>query len=150
MGILIDSRARVAPPIRWISRWPAVILAVSRTAKAIGWINKLIVSIIISIGIRGIGVPWGRKWAKADFVLLRNPRITAPAQRGIAIPRFIDSCVVGVKVCGRRPKRLVEPIKIISEISSRVHERPFCEWIDIICLIINWIIHCWNTTNRLL
>lgn len=150
MGILIDNRAKVAPPIRWISRWPAVILAVNRTAKAIGWINKLIVSIIISIGIKGIGVPCGRKWARADFVLLRNPRITAPAQSGIAIPRFIDSCVVGVNVCGRRPKRLVEPIKIISEISNRVHERPFCEWIDIICLVINWMIHCWNTTSRLL
>ena len=36
VGMLIDSRAKVAPPIRWISRWPAVILAVSRTAKAIG------------------------------------------------------------------------------------------------------------------
>ena len=58
---------------------------------------------------------------------MRNPRITAPAQRGIAIPRFIDSCVVGVNVCGRRPRRLVEPIKMISEISRRVHERPFCE-----------------------
>lgn len=150
MGILIDNRAKVAPPIRWISRWPAVILAVNRTAKAIGWINKLIVSIIISIGVKGIGVPCGRKWARADFVLLRNPRITAPAQSGIAIPRFIDSWVVGVNVCGRRPKRLVEPIKIISEVSNRVHERPFCEWIDIICLVINWMIHCWNTTSRLL
>lgn len=32
----------------------AVILAVSRTAKAIGWMNKLIVSIIMSIGIKEI------------------------------------------------------------------------------------------------
>lgn len=33
---LIFIRARVAPPIRWINRWPAVMLAVSRTARAIG------------------------------------------------------------------------------------------------------------------
>lgn len=96
-----------------------MIFAVSRTAKAIGWIKRLIVSIIISIGIRGIGVPWGRKWAKDALVLYRKPVITVPAHRGIAIPRFIDSCVVGVKVCGRRPIRFVEPMKIISEISIR-------------------------------
>lgn len=33
---LIDISANVAPPIRCISRWPAVMLAVSRTARAIG------------------------------------------------------------------------------------------------------------------
>lgn len=36
-------------------------LAVNRTAKAIGWIKRLIVSIITSIGISGVGVPCGRK-----------------------------------------------------------------------------------------
>lgn len=34
--MLIFIRARVAPPIRWMSRWPAVMLAVSRTASAMG------------------------------------------------------------------------------------------------------------------
>lgn len=33
---LIDIRASVAPPIRCINRWPAVMLAVNRTARAIG------------------------------------------------------------------------------------------------------------------
>ena len=33
---LIVSRASVAPLIRWINRWPAVMLAVSRTANATG------------------------------------------------------------------------------------------------------------------
>lgn len=61
VGGLIDVNTRVAPPIRCIRRWPAVILAVSRTARAIGWIKRLIVSMMISIGIRGMGVPWGRK-----------------------------------------------------------------------------------------
>jgi len=36
-------------------------LAVSRTASAMGWISRLIVSMITNIGIRGVGVPWGRK-----------------------------------------------------------------------------------------
>lgn len=34
--VLIFIRTRVAPPIRWINRWPAVMLAVSRTARAMG------------------------------------------------------------------------------------------------------------------
>lgn len=36
VGGLIDVSTRVAPPIKCIRRWPAVILAVSRTARAIG------------------------------------------------------------------------------------------------------------------
>lgn len=35
-GRLMEVSTIVAPPIRWIRRWPAVILAVSRTARAIG------------------------------------------------------------------------------------------------------------------
>lgn len=48
-------------PSKCISKWPAVMLAVNRTAKATGWISRLIVSIIISIGISGTGVPCGKK-----------------------------------------------------------------------------------------
>lgn len=58
--------------------------------------NRLIVSIIISIGIKGRGVPCGRKCAREALVLWRKPKITVPAHRGIAMPRFIDNCVVGV------------------------------------------------------
>ena len=150
VGGLIFIRTRVAPPIRCISRCPAVILAVNRTARAIGWINRLIVSIIISIGISEIGVPCGRKWAKELFNLWRNPNRTAPAHSGIAILRFIDSWVVGVNVCGRRPRRLVEPMNIMRETIIRVQVRPFGVWISIICLIISLISQCWNEWSRLL
>lgn len=44
-------------PSRCINRWPAVMLAVNRTASAIGWMKRLIVSMIISMGISGAGVP---------------------------------------------------------------------------------------------
>lgn len=145
---LIFERTKVAPPIKWISRWPAVILAVSRTANAIGWINKLIVSIIINMGISGKGVPWGKKWASEALVLYRNPVITAPAHKGIAIPRFIESWVVGVKECGNNPNRFVEPIKRIRDINIRVHVWPLWLWIAIICLDVNWINHCWSVVNR--
>lgn len=150
MVILILISARVAPPIRWISRCPAVIFAVSRTANAIGWMNRLIVSIIINMGIRGSGVPWGRKCAKDAFVLWRKPIITVPAQRGIAMPKFIDSWVVGVKEWGKRPNRFVEPINIISEINISVQVCPFLLWIAIICFVVIRINHCWIETRRLL
>lgn len=104
-----------------------MMLAVRRTAKATGWMNRLMVSIMISMGIREIGVPWGRKWANEAFSLCRNPKITAPAHRGIAIPRFVDNCVVGVNVCGRRPNRLVEPINIIKDTNMSDHVRPLGE-----------------------
>ena len=69
VGALIFVRAKAAPPIRCINKWPAVILAVSRTARATGWIKRLIVSIITSIRIKGTGVPCGRKWARDALVL---------------------------------------------------------------------------------
>lgn len=150
MVILIFINARVAPPIKWISKCPAVMFAVSRTANAIGWINRLIVSIITSIGIRGRGVPWGRKCARDAFVLWRKPKITVPAQRGIAIPRFIDNWVVGVKEWGKRPNKFVEPINIMSDINISVQVCPFLLWIVIICFAVMRINHCWVETNRLL
>lgn len=49
---------------------------------------------------------------------------TVPAHSGIAMPRFIDSCVVGVNECGSKPRRLVEPMNKISDISISVHVCP--------------------------
>ena len=115
MLVLISTR--VVSSIRCISKWPAVILAVSRTASATGWMNRLIVSIISSIGIRRVGVPCGKKWARDAFVLLRKPVMMALAHRGMAIPTFIESCVVGVNEWGNSPRRLVEPITRTSDIS---------------------------------
>lgn len=34
--MLIEDSANVAEPIRWMSKWPAVMLAVNRTASAKG------------------------------------------------------------------------------------------------------------------
>lgn len=79
-------------------RCPAVRLAVSRTPRAIGRINRLMVSIKIKMGIRGVGVPSGRKCAREWLNWLRKPVITVASQSGIASPRLIDSWVVGVNV----------------------------------------------------
>lgn len=62
---MVEIKTNAAVAISCIRRWPAVRLAVSRTPRARGRINKLIVSIIIRIGTRGVGVPSGKKWPKA-------------------------------------------------------------------------------------
>lgn len=52
---------------------------------------------MMSIGTSGVGVPWGRKWANDTLGLFRKPMRTVASHSGIAIPIFMESCVVGVK-----------------------------------------------------
>ena len=59
------------------------------------------------------------------LVLLRKPVTTAPAHKGMAMPRFTDNCVVSVNEWGNRPKRFVDPINKIKDISINVHVCPF-------------------------
>lgn len=73
-------------------------LAVSRTPRARGRINRLIVSMIIRMGMRRVGVPSGRRWPRASVGWFRMPMITVASQRGKARPMLSDSWVVGVKV----------------------------------------------------
>ena len=54
-------RTNAAVAISWINKWPAVRLAVSRTPSASGRIKRLIVSMTIRTGIRGTGVPSGKR-----------------------------------------------------------------------------------------
>jgi len=58
------------PPNKANKRWPAIILAANRTAKVMGRIIDLTVSIITITGIKGAGVPRGTKWA----IILLNCR----------------------------------------------------------------------------
>lgn len=74
-----------------MSRWPAVRFAVSRTPRASGRINRLIVSIIMSMGIRGVGVPSGRRWPRDVVGWFRMPISTVASHRGTARAMFIDS-----------------------------------------------------------
>lgn len=46
----------------WMSRCPAVRLAVRQTPRASGWIRRLVISIMIRVEIRG--VPSGKRWPK--------------------------------------------------------------------------------------
>lgn len=106
MGIR-GARIRVAVEISCINRWPAVKLAVRRTPRANGRINKLIVSIIIRMGISGVGVPVGRKWLSEMVGWPRSPTSTVASHKGTARLIFSESWVVGVNVYGKRPKRLI-------------------------------------------
>lgn len=95
---IIGSRAVVAVEMSWISRWPAVRLAVRRTPRARGRMSRLVVSIMIRAGIRGVGVPSGRRWPNEAEGWFRRPTSNVASQRGKASAMFIDSCVVGVNV----------------------------------------------------
>lgn len=108
--------AKTAVEISWIRRCPAVRLAVSRTPKARGRINRLIVSIIISTGISKGGVLSGRRCANAWVGCVRSPIITVANQAGTANAILNDSCVVGVNVYGKSPSILIVIRKTISEI----------------------------------
>lgn len=58
-------RTNAAVAMSWMSRWPAVRLAVSRTPRANGRMNRLIVSMIMRTGISRVGVPSGRRCPSA-------------------------------------------------------------------------------------
>lgn len=102
------------------------------------------------MGIRGTGVPCGRKWARDALVLWRNPVITVPAHNGIAIPKFIDNWVVGVNEWGNRPNRFVDPINRIRDISIRAQVCPLWLWIVSICFDVSCTNHCCSEIRRLL
>lgn len=61
---IVENRTVVAVEMSWMRRWPAVRLAVKRTPSARGRMRRLVVSIKIRAGIRGVGVPSGRRWPR--------------------------------------------------------------------------------------
>lgn len=99
-------------------------MAVSRTPKARGRISRLIVSITISTGTKGVGVPSGRRCPRDIVGWFRIPINTVASQRGKASPMFIDSCVVGVNVYGRRPSMFMERRKSMSDSVIVAHLCP--------------------------
>ena len=96
----------------------------SRTPRAMGRIKRLIVSIIISTGISGVGVPSGRRWPRAMVGWLRIPIRTVASHRGTAKPMFRESWVVGVKVYGNRPSIFKVIKKTIKDVNKSAHLCP--------------------------
>ena len=133
-----------------MSRCPAVRFAVRRTPKANGRISRLVVSIIMSAGISGVGVPSGSKWPRDVEGWFRKPVSRVASHRGKARAIFIESWVVGVKVYGSRPRRLIVSSMVISEVSISAHLWPFLFRGIISCFVIRWRNHSCRADRRLL
>lgn len=69
-------------------------------------------------------MPSGRRWAREAVGRVRSPINTVASHRGRARAMFIDSCVVGVKVYGSRPSRLVKRRRINKEMRIKDCLRP--------------------------
>lgn len=145
---IVENRAVVAVEISWMRRWPAVRLAVRRTPSARGRMRRLVVSIRIRAGIKGVGVPSGRRWPREMEGWFRRPVRRVASHRGKARARFMDSWVVGVNVYGSRPSRLISSRKIISDVRIRAHLCPFLSRGIISCFVIRLISHSCRVESR--
>ena len=61
---IMGVRSQAVAERRKIRRCPAVRLAASRRARAMGWARRLRASIQTIRGIRNPGVPWGTRWLR--------------------------------------------------------------------------------------
>lgn len=84
-------------PNNVISKCPAIMFAVNRTAKDPGRIKFLMDSINTIKGIRIEGVPIGTKWVNILFVLLIHPNIIRDIQIDKANVRDTTKWAVAVK-----------------------------------------------------
>lgn len=94
---MLEARA-VWFPKRVISRWPATILAISRTDRVMGRIIFLTDSISTIKGIRTEGVLWGTIWANMWLVWLSQPYTIKVSQRGKARVRVRVKWLDAVKM----------------------------------------------------
>ena len=85
------------PPNNVSNRWPAIMLAASRTANVPGRIIFLTVSIKTINGIRTPGVPWGTKCANICCVWLTQPKIMKVIHNGRDKDRVITRWLELVK-----------------------------------------------------
>lgn len=76
--------------------------------------------------------------------------MTVPAHRGIAIPKFIESWVVGVNEWDNIPRRFVEAINRRSEMSIRDQVCPLRLCVFLSCFDVSLVNHCWMESVRLL
>ncbi len=92
--------------IKDIIKWPAVMLAIRRTANVNGRIILLISSINTINIIRLNGVPEGTKWESIFFVLIIHPYKIKLIHNVKATGNVISIWLVDVKMNGNRPKEL--------------------------------------------
>lgn len=104
------------------SKWPAIILAVNRTARVPGRIIFLIVSIHTINGIKIAGVPCGTKWANICCVLLIQPYSIKHNHKGKAKVKVNVKWLVLVKIYGNKPIKLLN--KIIENKETKINVDP--------------------------
>ena len=76
------------------------------------------------IGIKRVGVPSGRRWPNEIVGWFSIPINTVVSHSGRAKAMFRESCVVGVNVYGRRPRRLMVIRNSIRAVSNIAHLCP--------------------------
>jgi len=81
-----------------ISKCPATILAIKRTAKVRGRIIFLTDSIKTIKGIRRVGVLWGTKWANICFILFNQPNNIKAVHKGSLRVKVKARCLEDVKI----------------------------------------------------
>ena len=108
-------------PLRSVkSRCPATILAANRTARVNGRIRLLVSSIKTIRGISPPGVPKGTKCLSILWGVFNQPALIWPSHKGRAIPTVKIKWLVAVKIYGKRPIKLFNPIIPIMVTGKRV------------------------------
>lgn len=108
----VKGRESIAPPIKDINRWPAIILAVSRKVKAKGRI-KFLNSSTRAINLTNPrGVPLGTKWHRKSEKDFTQPKTTTPTQKEKDRGKFLVRCEVIENRCGNKDKKFIEKISI--------------------------------------
>lgn len=74
---------------------------------------------------------------------------TVASHIGMASPMFKESCVVGVKVYGRRPSKLIINSMVINDVRIMDHWWPVLLIGSISCFVNELIVHDWSVERRL-
>jgi hypothetical protein len=120
MPIILKLEFAVWFPNNVINKCPAIIFAVSRTAKVAGRIIFLTISINTINGIRGLGVLWGTIWVNIWVEKFIHPYNMKAVHKGRAKVKFIVKWLDEVKMYGNRPKKLFIKMKENNEININV------------------------------
>ena len=123
-------------PSRVSSKCPAIIFAVSRTARVPGRMTLLIVSMITMNGINMDGVPCGTRCSNMWLVFLIHPNSINLSHIGKASVRVSVRCLVLVKMYGNSPKKLF--VKIIKNKDVRMNEFPLFSFPLLKIVFISW------------
>lgn len=89
-------------------------LAARRTARVLGRMIFLTVSISTINGINASGVPSGTRWENINSVRVNHPYSINDAQNGRARVRVIVKCLVLVNTYGKSPKKLLNTMNLNS------------------------------------